>query len=411
MSAFLPFLTLFGWIIAAGFALSLLFSLIRRPQSWFAEVLKNTLGALFVFSGSVKAVDPMGTSLKIQEYFAEFHLEALNPVTLELSIFVITLEVALGFMLLLGVWRKFTLWTMGLMLLYFAFQTGYTSITHHVTDCGCFGDFLKLEPYVSFTKDLILIAMLIPLLIKPSNVVQLFRSSFGESIAVLATVVGFFVCVQNYYWNEPIVDFRPFRAGVNIPATKQAERDEEQKLPMFLIYENTKTHETKDIDVNDAKLMGEIAGDAANWKYKDRKTIGVAHRTKISDFLLNGNAGQDVTDSLMNAQGYALAIIVSNWQHTDKAAFAAKLNKLAAEAEKDHVAVYGVMNIASPADIDAFRHDVQAAFPFYTADDKLLKTMIRSNPGVFLFKEGTIVQKWHRRKLPEYNTIKTEFMK
>ena len=116
-----------------------------------------------------------------------------------------------------------------------------------------------------------------------------------------------------------------------------------------------------------------------------------------------------MSDSLLAVDKYNLVIVVPDYKHADLKYFT-EINKLAADAEKDSVAVYGMMNIAQPADVEAFRHTAQTSFPFFTADDKLLKTMIRSNPGVFLFKKGTILHKWHRLKLPDYATMRAEYM-
>jgi hypothetical protein len=496
MSNFLPLLQIWGYSLAAAIVFSLISYFIRRPHNILVDLLKNFLGAVFIFSGAVKAIDPMGTALKMKDYFDVLGLQELSKYALPMAIFMIVLELHLGINFLLGILKKWTLMLTIPMLVFFTFLTGYTYLsgyssattwggvslstaligllslglvaivlrmfTHSggevaiddvgarprsasflhrllssillfaiissvinvfmhsgafvetdmkVTDCGCFGDFLKLKPYVSYIKDLILLPLALYLYHKQDEITPLLKGSIiSVALTGIATIAAVFVNIQNYAWDEPIVDFRPFRNGVNILETKKAEAEAEANLPTFVVYVNKKDGSIKEIDAKNTKEMMVIAMDTLNWKFKDQKRVGepVPARSKISDYSITGPDGSDFTDKLLTHPDFHFAIIVSDWKHADKAYFT-EINKLVAEAQAKNVRSYAVLNIASPEEVAKFKADNGITCDVFTADEKLLKTMIRSNPGVFLMKNGTIIHKWHRLKLPTFGSIQSEF--
>jgi hypothetical protein len=306
-------------------------------------------------------------------------------------------------------------------LLFFAFFSMIINVFMHgaafvetdmkVTDCGCFGDFLKLKPYVSFFKDLVLLPLALVLYNKQDEITPLLKGGIiSVALTAIATVAAIFVNVQNYAWDEPIVDFRPFRNGVNILETKKAEMDAEANLPTFVVYVNKKDGSVKEIDVKNTAEMMVIAMDTLNWKFKDQKRVGepVPARSKISDFLINGPGGADITEILLTYAEFHFVIVVSDWKHADKKYFT-EINKLIAEAKAKNVRTYTLLNIASPEEVSTFKAENKLDCDVFTADEKLLKTMVRSNPGVFLMKNGKIIHKWHRLKLPTFSNIQQEF--
>ncbi len=403
---FLPLLQIWAYVGVAASVLTAIFFFVRRPQSLFIEWLKNFIGALFLFSGAVKAVDPMGTSLKMQDYFAELSLSSLNSWTLFLAIGMIVLEMYIGINLVLGVWKKTTLLIAIPLMVYFTLLTGYTALTGRVTDCGCFGDFLKLKPYVSFIKDIILLAPISILYLQRDKMTTLFTSgAIGAALSTTVTIGWAVFCVQNYYWDEPIVDFRPFKIGTDIVAAKAAEQEKVSKNPITFVYKNKA--DGKELRFTAETMPKDLVW--ADWELKERIEQKV-EVSKVADYLINGPHGEDITPMLTSRDGYSFAVIVSDREHTDLSYFK-EINELAAAAQKDNVPIYGVMNISDSTQVANFTAATKTAFPFFTADEKLLKTMIRSNPGVFLFKKGLIVHKWHRLKLPDYAAIKGEFLK
>ncbi|MEM9681534.1 MAG: MauE/DoxX family redox-associated membrane protein, partial [Bacteroidota bacterium] len=242
---------------------------LRKVESWPVSFLQNFTGSLFVFSGWVKAIDPLGTAYKMEQYFAEFEstftdtsMSFLAPLfpwlseyVVSFSVIMIVFEIALGVMLLLGVTKKFTAWAFFLLVAFFTFLTGFTYLTGYVpadvnffefskwgayeatnmkvTDCGCFGDFLKLEPKVSFMKDLVLLVPALVFLLMNGKMHQLFSASV-RNMATIATVAGISLyCFSNYVWDLPHADFRPFKEGVNIAERKALEEEADAKVEVI----------------------------------------------------------------------------------------------------------------------------------------------------------------------------------
>jgi uncharacterized membrane protein YphA (DoxX/SURF4 family)/peroxiredoxin len=414
--------TLNLYVFIAALILTGIFSLIRRPQSWLVEVCKNFLGSMLIFSGYVKAVDPTGTAFKMQQYFAEFSSyglsglwETLSGQAQAFSVFMIVLEFVLGIALILGRYRKFTFWLLIPMMVFFTFLTGFTSYTGKVTDCGCFGDFLKIKPIVSFSKDIFLMVICGILLLGYQKITPLFKQS-GLSLAllVLGTLGTLYFCFSNYLWDEPCTDFRPFREGVNLPQAKEAALADQTQVRILYTYVNKATNETKQLEAKELGKHPELWQKGSTW-YNDttrlqREVLHEGSTSKVKDFEIENDSLGNITDSLMAIPGYSMMIVLYDRKKTHTEAFAA-LRTLVSEATKNNIPVYGVTSHDSHENIEKYRHEHQLAFPIYTADDLVLKTMIRSNPGVFLFKEGTIVKKWHYKQLPDFATIKQQHIK
>ncbi len=430
MNHFTPLFQIWGYVAVAATILTLVFYLIRRPENTLIDWLKNFLGALFIFSGAVKAIDPAGTAIKMHDYFDAFGWTIFNDYLLPMAIGMIVLEIFLGINLLLGVWKRLTIWLTIPMMLFFTLLTGYTYLTGYITpeakgfldfghwgafvdsqmkitDCGCFGDFLKLKPYVSFIKDIILLIVLLPLIFGARKITPVFQKGIlGTGLAVLVSAASLVFCFQNYFWNEPIVDFRPFKNGVDLYKKKHDEQAAVAARPMVAIFKNKTTGEIKEFDPTHFPE----GMDWSQWESKGSRQIGEeVETTKAREYVVYDSTGAEVSDALLQMEGYQFVIIVPDFRKTDESFFP-EINELVAAAQKDSIQSYGIVS-ASEEEVKGFAAKIKANFKFYTSDDKLLKTMIRSNPGVFLFKKGTIIHKWHRLKLPDYTAIKSEYIK
>ncbi|NNC94176.1 MAG: DoxX family protein [Chitinophagales bacterium] len=409
----------------------------RKPQNLFIAFIKNFLGAFLIFSGAVKAIDPLGTAYKMHDYFIAFggFFPKLDPLTLPLAIFMVVLEIVLGIALIIGSYRKLTVITTGLLILFFTFLTGYTYLNGFVnpkyfdkeyvaemqaqnqevpmivefdennmkvTDCGCFGDFLKIEPRLSFYKDIFLMVLIIILLMSLSKITPLFAGSkAGLIILLVSTAITFIFCLSNYVTDLPMVDFRPYKKGNNIPQLMVPEREAEQEFTF--IYENSNSGEVKSFD------MKNLPKKEDGWVFKDREVniIDPGIPAKISNFLVLNEEGEEVNADLLEDENYNFWIVAYSLEKTKKSVFENKLNDLATKAQSDGYQVYAIASDAN----DDFRHDVQAAYPFYTADATFLKTIVRSNPGLVLVKNGVIIDKWHHKHIPTYEELKSEYLK
>ncbi|HHS95524.1 MAG TPA: DoxX family protein, partial [Phaeodactylibacter sp.] len=253
--------TLILWIGLAAIVLTGIVKAMKKDKSLFISYLQNFCGALFVFSGWVKAIDPLGTAYKMEQYFAEFEstfsetwMSFIAPIfplfseySIGFSVFMIVFEIVLGVMLIFGVWRKWTSWAFFLLVAFFTFLTGFTYLTGYVpsdvnffdfgnwgpyvetnmrvTDCGCFGDFIKLKPKVSFMKDVVLLVPALIFLFKYNKMHELFTAKVRNIITAVSTVGILFYCMSNYVWDLPGKDFRPFKIGTDVAAVKKAEQE------------------------------------------------------------------------------------------------------------------------------------------------------------------------------------------
>lgn len=477
----------------AGFAVVMTALTWKLQKKHFLSFLQYFSGVWFVFSGAVKAVDPWGTAFKMQQYFADFKstfaptaLKTIIPTltwmsdnALGFSIFMIVLEILIGVLLILGQRTRLTSWLMLLIMVFFTALTGYTHLTGYVpdgvnffefgkwgewvktnmkvTDCGCFGDFLKLEPTVSFYKDLIvLMPITIYFVFKHKDFVPLWTPLFRKILAWGTVLFATIFCLRNAFYDEPVVDFRPFRNGVNIRLQKEAE-DKAQgqiKIVSWKI-KNDKTGEV--LELSDETYMNSFKttyNKEQGWSVLEQiKTEPTVPHSKISDFMINDKEGNEIQDSLLREPNYMF--IVASWKMLSTVSsktiqvpdsifvidsvkntrtfdhvemreevfksfsfdpeyrwlFTSKINPLFEKAEKAGYRIAGLVPFSEPKKIQDFRHDIQAAYPFYTADDLVIKTMIRSNPGVYLLKNGLIVHKWHINQLPSFEKIQAEFIK
>ncbi len=472
---------------------------LAKHKSVWMTFLQHFCGSLFVFSGFVKVIDPLGTAYKMEQYFAEFQstfadtwFSFVAPMFPWLaghselfSVVMIVFEIALGVMLLIGAWPRLTSWAFFLLVLFFTFLTGFTYLTGYVpdgvnffefskwgpyvktnmkvTDCGCFGDFLKLEPKVSFMKDLVLLVPAVLFLLFTDRMHQFFTARQrtwivgGVSLAML--VYGW----SNYVWDLPDVDFRPFKVGVNVAERKALE--EEAAANIEIIAYRARNKQTGEVvEIPFEQYLAEYKNYPKEaWDLEQITSEPAIEPTKISDFELSNLAGEDMTEHILTNPNYHFMVVAYQlWYDTryepvtvqdsiftadTVVTFAADgpadtalvrrfarietrteqrpvyvfdpdylerytkyLNPLLAKAKEEGYEVYVVTGYADPAVIEAFAAQTGSRWPFYLADDILLKTIIRSNPGLVLWRNGTIVGKWHWRQLPDWETLKDRYL-
>ncbi len=470
----------------------------KNNKSVLMSFVQNFAGLLFIFSGWVKAVDPMGTAIKMEDYFAEFNaafadsaFSFLAPMfpffsqySLAVAIFMIIFEIVLGVMLILGDRPKLTAWLFFLLVIFFTILTGYTYLTGfvpldttffkfgnwtefkatnmRVTDCGCFGDFIKLDPRVSFFKDIFLLMPSLYFIFRWKDMHQIFTARRRNILLLVSTVFLFLYCVYNFHWNEPHIDFRPFKNGANIAAIKKTETDAANAVQVIAQrMKNKKTGEIKDFAYAD--YMKNLATITEEWETIEQlKTEPTIKETKISHFHITDFDSDDKTDLyLANADPHIMipiykaeyeaipskkivkdsiftfdtiqvAGVVDSFQivksfkevSTREVEYYKiiwdqdlldilnnKIKPLVEQAAKDKVkssfVISGIDNEKAKTLTEATGIDAA----IFTADEKLLKTIMRSNPGIILWQNGILLQKWHYKKLPEWQVIKAGFLK
>jgi len=306
------------------------------------QLIRILVGALFVFSGFVKLVDPIGSQYKFQEYFSEsvLNMEFLIPYALPFAILLIVAEILLGVMVLIGYKPTFTVWSLFLLTLIFLFLTWYSAQYNKVTDCGCFGDAIKLTPWETFYKNVILIALIVLLLLKIKFIQPIFKGKIPKLITFLSLAVFLFI-VQHVLTHLPLIDFRAYAIGKNLQDGMQYPED------------------------------GSIA--------------------PVHDFMLE-DAQADLAPELLQEEKLLL-VILYNLAKVDVNGFPA-IKKITSKAINKGYTVYGVSASFSD-ELTLAKETYSLPFDFLFCDETTLKTMIRANPGIMILDKGTVVQKKH----------------
>lgn len=397
------------YILIAAIAITAFLAQIRKPKNFFIELLKNFVGAYFVFSGIVKAIDPAGTGIKMEEYFEIFHQyfpflnglwSALEPVSLEFSILTILVEVILGLMLIFGAVPRFTAYVIFLTIIFFTFLTGFSHITGKVTDCGCFGDFLKLTPKISFIKDLVLIVILLPIVIKWKLITPLFPNKPRFLALFMLSLLAIIFTLRNVYY-EPIVDFRAYKAGVNIMECLALPADAKP-----YIYENKFIYKNNQSGENQEFTAETLPTDWENWTFVDRidKLIQKGDDPKCKDFSIADENGSNVTEVYMNEEQPLFVLVIPNIKKTDIESLAhiKEVFNAANKAGYYTIALTGsnIEDVKKILEKEEFNIDV------FNSDETPLKTIMRSNPGILILKKGTILGKYHHNDEMTYAKIK-----
>ena len=446
-----------------------------------SRISRLLVGSLFIVSGLIKANDPIGFSYKLNDYFAAgvFNMPWLDPWALELSVLVCVAEIVLGVAVLFGARMKLASWSLLILMIFFTFLTGYTAIANwffdnpesgltnffegifgfvaredisYMKDCGCFGDAIKLKPWESFAKDIVLLVFSVIIFLKrhqtkpedlKTDLINLAASglliaafslgmvnwyfpmafalvSFGvllgiknmmksdvrdwimsAAAAVLSTWFSLY-CIMHL----PVKDFRPYKIGNNISELKECPPDAPQDVYKdtwyYKVNGEVKTYTTAD---EPWKIEG------AEFVNRETELIFKGCEPPIHDFVLEDADGNDYTEDILAEPFIFLAI--SYDINAANADFQVALNALNEGALNDPDGGPYMYGLASNtyAEIDAYRHEHQVIYDVLTGDATMLKTIIRANPGLILLKEGTVVGKWHYNDLPIYETFKSEYLR
>ena len=366
-----------------------------HPLRTLTRVCWLVLGALFIFSGLIKLNDPVGTAYKLEEYFEVFaaSLPSLAGFFLwfkgsarTLSILLSSAEVILGAALLLRWHLRATLWALLGLLVFFAFLTFYSAAFNKVTDCGCFGDFIKLKPWTSFIKDVFLLILWAVVFTHQRFLRHSFvQGMFGVMTMTFVTAIAIGIGVRAL-GHMPYFDFLPYKVGNNIGQLMKA------RAPLRYEYEMEKNGKTETFTTYPD----------STWTYKSMRALNPDDGPKITDFKVWNDEG-DYTPELL--RGNKLVLVVQNVDKADRDRYD-QINKLLDDAKTSRRNITPlIVTSSSPAEFDVFRHSANLAVPFYDADATVLKSLIRSNPGFVLLKDGVIKGKYHYHDIPSIGKV------
>lgn len=357
-------------------------------KSYIKVLSRWIVGAVFVFSGFVKGVDPLGTAYKLQDYFEAYGTEWANSLSLFLSIFLSSLEFAIGAALLINLLPKLTARILTIVMVFFTLLTFYDALYAPVPDCGCFGDAIKLTNWQTFYKNLVLMVFVITVLFDKDN--QLKKIPQLRHLMVGLLLMGGFAAFSWYnYQHLPMLDFRAWKIGNQMTANEQAE------AKVYLTYRNKNTGETKeylspDYPWNDTVWL-------ANWEFVDQRFVTdaplLAHNLRAEDA-----AGNDFTDFVLQSE-MMYVIVAYDLEKISKRGsnHLAQLMNLLRQKGANHL----VLTASLPEEAEAWKLKNSFETEVFYADDIVLKTMIRSNPGLVLFHKGKVVNKWHHNDFPD----------
>lgn len=307
------------------------------------HISRVLVGLLFIYSGFVKLVDPIGSQYKFEEYFSAgvLNLEFLIPFALPFSILLIVTELVLGIMLLVGYKPKLTVWSLFGLNLVFLFLTWYSYTYNKVTDCGCFGDALKLTPKETFYKNVVFMIFIVILILGVKHIKPLISNKFS-SITTFSSV--FLALIISYYVLQhlPIIDFRAYSIGTDIAKGMEYPEDSDELPP-------------------------------------------------IHDFMIETDEGDKLEEML--AKEKAMLIIMSNFKKTEKEGITG-VSEVAKQASEQGYEIY-VLTASYIEDLAATQKEYGLPYTFGFCDETALKTVIRANPGIVTVKSGVIVGKWN----------------
>lgn len=365
------------------------------------EVSRIIIGVTFIFSGFVKAVDPFGTAYKIEDYLSSFHLSSLSFLALPVSAFLCAFEFAMGAFMLFGIYRR---WNSRLVLLTMCFMTPltlYLAIANPVEDCGCFGDALIITNWQTFFKNIVLLACAIFIIFHRERISNFFT---GKTywLAFLYILIFISIFVFRNYLFDPIFDFRPYKIGANIPELMSVDEGKGHQEEMILVYAKNGLEE-KFTDQN-------APWEDSTWTYVrlETKLISEGEIPLIKDFTISRlffNQGKtelvdqsDITADVLSDSDYVFLMISPSLTEMNES-YLSNFEDVENYAH-DHQYKFYCLTASGPDDIMIWAKTNVIDFNFCNTDERTLKTIIRSNPGLLLLKNGVIINKWADINVP-----------
>ena len=366
------------------------------------NLCRMLLALTFTFSGLVKLVDPRGTQYKIEDYLEAFGMDGWLPVfvPLGLSILMSVFEFCIGVFMFFGIRRRMTPWLYLLFLSVMTPLTLYLALANPVSDCGCFGDAVELTNWQTFWKNIVLLALTVIVFRERKQFNSLFNY-LEQSVIVLISLLFLLSIEFHCYRHLPILDFRPYAIGCNLSEGMNIPEGTPQKeYEITLQYRNKNTGEIQDFTEDNYPWQ-----DTLNWEFVQsyEQLAEEGKDAPIHDFIIEHPLLGDITQDILQDPGYTFLAIAYNIHKTNPAP-QEKLNALAAYARDNGYRFYG-LSASSPEEIRNYASKYPVGYTFCGMDEIQLKTMIRSNPGVLLLHEGTVIAKWSWRDIPEVDEI------
>ena len=361
-------------------------------MKYITQISRILVGVLFIISGFIKLNDPLGFSYKLQEYFGAdvLNIEFLIPYALGISVIVVVFEVVLGVFLLIGYRPKFTVWSLLLMIIFFTFLTFYSAYFDKVKDCGCFGDALKLTPWESFTKDVILLVLILVLFFGIKHIKPLLSKLPTTIIALLSFLASLWFG-YHVLMHLPAIDFRAYQIGKNIQEQMTVPENAQKPILEYTWTFNVNGEEQEFVTNGSyPSVDGEYIG-------VETETIDEGYIPPIQDFSIESDEENLTSHFLEEEKLLIVAMYDINKAESDGVE---KLKQFTDKAIQKGYTVIGLTS-SGPEDKILVKQNYNLSFDFYLCDEKVIKTIVRSNPGIVILNKGTIVDKAHWNDIEE----------
>lgn len=371
----------------------------KRAKAVALYVARTVVGLTFILSGLVKAIDPLGTQYKIQDYLAAIppSLSLPDMLTLLMSVSLSMVEFTLGAFMLTAISRRLTARLTLLFMLVMTAVTVWIYIADPVKDCGCFGDALTLTNLETLLKNIVLLALAALVAWRPTHIGRLMSRSnqmlLGQMLMVTPVALSFW-CL----YDLPLIDFRPYHIGADIKAGMEIPEGAEQ--PVFdTTFIMEKDGERREFTLDNYP--------DSTWTFVDSKTVTVkeGYVPPIHDFSITAADGEDITDMVLGREGYTFLLISPDLDKADDQNFG-DIDQIYEFCQDNSIPFY-CLTASTEKSQQHWQNITGAEYPFCMTDATTLKTMIRSNPGLMLLEKGVVRGKWSHNRLPETTELDT----
>ncbi len=392
-------------IIGIAFLDFLLYAFSPGRRKLAIVVARVLLGFVFIFSGFVKAVDPLGSMYKFHDYFQAFGMEWLSPAALYLGFALFCLEFILGFSFVFNIKLKFFSWIMLLFMTFFFVLTFILAISNPVSDCGCFGDALILSNWETFYKNIGL--MIFALIIFAARKKAKNRYPVITQYGVLFIGFAIIIWVSVFsYRHLPLIDFMPWKIGNKI---SEKVVDTPEIADIKLVYKNKETGEiykytSKTLPWQDTTFFKKL-----EFVDQEKTIVQEFKPAPIHDFMLDDINKVNHNAEIISNPGYQFILISHDINKAEKSVFPV-LNVFYEQCMKDTIG-FAALCGSDFQTIDNFKNEVKARYEFYTVDETALKSVVRSNPGLVLLKNGVVLDKWAWRDIPSFKEFSEKLPK
>nr|WP_321356497.1 BT_3928 family protein [uncultured Draconibacterium sp.] len=368
------------------------------------QLARILFGIVFIFSGFVKGIDPWGSAYKFTDYFNAMGIDWLLWAAFPLGVLLAFAEFAIGVAFFFN-WRmRLFSWLGLLFMVFFTPLTLWIALKNPVTDCGCFGDALVISNWETFYKNLVFITLAIIVVVNRNWFANKVRS-IVPAILSIGVFIVYFGIVYYSYNHLPIFDFRPYKVGTNIPGAMSIPDDAPQEIyENIFYYKNKNTEEVKEFTEDNYPWQ-----DTTNWEYFDMESnlVQEGYEPPIHDFTIESPEGDDIKDFFIYDENYVFMLVAYDLFKTSTKS-QEEINTLAYWA-MDKGYSFVCLTSTLQDETMQFAEQNEAPYEFFNCDEITLKTMIRSNPGLIVMKNGTILDKWHYNDIPSPYKMEKEF--